>query len=195
MHDQTQFTQALMALELSKIADLNTSAELIESIYEELRGIASGYLRQERVNHTLQPTALVHEAYARLADQKELPWSDAAHFRAITARVMRQVLVDHARKHNAIKRGGDRVKVTLSDTDGAAQLNVLDLLELNDAMERLRELDERKAQVVELLFFGGMTHKEAARVVGISQKTIEADWYMARAWLGKQLRTEAIDGR
>ena len=125
-----------------------------------------------------------------LIDQTRVPWSDAGHFRAITAKVMRQVLIDHARKHGALKRGGDRLKVTLSDTDGAAQINVLDLLELDEAMEKLQEFDERKARVVELLFFGGMTHKEAAQVIGVSQKTIEADWYMARAWLGKQLREE-----
>ena len=191
MSNKAQFTQLLQTMhgnsDQASAPDLDA---LLAQIYDELRSIAGSYLRQERSDHTLQPTALVHEAYSRLVDQTQVPWSDAAHFRAITARVMRQVLIDHARKHNAIKRGGDRVKVTLSDTDGAAQLNVLDLLELDEAMEKLRELDERKAQVVELLFFGGMTHKEAARIVEVSQKTIEADWYMARAWLGKQLRAE-----
>ncbi len=190
MIDQNQFTKALTALEMSTVASGETPEALLESIYDELRAIASGYLRQERADHTLQPTALVHEAYSRLVNQTQIPWSDAAHFRAITAKVMRQVLIDHARKHNAVKRGGDRLKVTLSDTDGAAEMKVLDLLELDEAMKELRDLDDRKAQVVELLFFGGMTHKEAARVVGVSHKTIEADWYMARAWLGKRLRTE-----
>lgn len=161
---------------------------MLSQIYDELRVIAGSYLRQERADHTLQPTALVHEAYARLVDQTQIPWSDAVHFRAITAKVMRQVLIDHARKHGALKRGGDRLRVTLLDTDGAAQLDSLDFLELDEAMNALRELDGRKAEVVELLFFGGMTHAEAARVVGVSQKTIEADWYMARAWLGNQLR-------
>lgn len=190
MPDQTRFTKALTALDLPVIAAGVAPEDLIGSIYDELRSIAASYLRQERANHTLQPTALVHEAYARLVDQTRLPWTDAAHFRAITARVMRQVLVDHARKHGALKRGGDRLKVTLSDTDGAAQMQILDLLELDEVMRSLHELDERKAKVVELLFFGGMTHKEAARMLGVSQKTIEADWYMARAWLGKQLRDD-----
>lgn len=190
MFDQTQFTKALSELDTSTVANGVAPREIFESIYDELRAIASGYLRQERVNHTLQPTALVHEAYSRLVDQTQVPWSDAAHFRAITAKVMRQVLIDHARKHNAIKRGGDRLKVTLSDADGASERDDLDILELDGAMKKLRDLDERKAQVVELLFFGGMTHKEAARVVGVSHKTIEADWYAARAWLGKQLRNE-----
>jgi RNA polymerase sigma factor (TIGR02999 family) len=187
MKNQTQFTQALTALDTSKIADLDTPAELLESIYEELRGIASGYLRQERVNHTLQPTALVHEAYARLADQEEVPWSDAAHFRAISAKVMRQVLVDYARKHGAIKRGGDRVRVTLSGQETPTPGIDLDMLELDGAMDELRQLNERKSRVVELIFFGGMTHAEAARVLEVSQKTIEGDWYAARAWLGKRL--------
>lgn len=190
MPDQTRFTKALTALDLPEIAAGVAPENLIGSIYDELRSIAASYLRQERANHTLQPTALVHEAYARLVDQTRLPWTDAAHFRAITARIMRQVLVDHARKHGALKRGGDRLKVTLSDTDGAAQMQILDLLELDEVMRSLHELDERKAKVVELLFFGGMTHKEAARMLGVSQKTIEADWYMARAWLGKQLRDD-----
>jgi len=191
MPDKARFTQILQTL--SADADENQSLDLdtlLAQIYDELRSIAGSYLRQERADHTLQPTALVHEAYARLIDQTQVPWSDAAHFRAITAKVMRQVLIDHARKHGAIKRGGDRLKVTLTDTDGAAQMNVLDLLELEEVMGKLQELDERKARVVELLFFGGMTHKEAALVIGVSQKTIEADWYMARAWLGKQLRDE-----
>lgn len=191
MTNQDAFTRSMLDLHESDAQPGSLSLEdILAQIYDELRSIAGSYLRQERSDHTLQPTALVHEAYSRLVDQTQVPWSDATHFRAITAKVMRQVLIDHARKHNAIKRGGDRVKVTLSDTDGAAQLNVLDLLELDEAMAKLRELDERKAQVVELLFFGGLTHKEASRVVGVSQKTIEADWYMARAWLGKQLRAE-----
>jgi len=191
MSDKARFTQVLQTLGVNADGDQSLDLDaLLSQIYDELRSIAGSYLRQERADHTLQPTALVHEAYARLIDQTQIPWSDAAHFRAITAKVMRQVLIDHARKHGALKRGGDRIKVTLSDTDGAAQMNVLDLIALDEVMNKLNELDERKAKVVELLFFGGMTHKEAAMVIGVSQKTIEADWYMARAWLGKQLREE-----
>lgn len=187
MLDQTHFTQALTAIDLSSIGSDKRAELLLPAIYDELRGIASGYLRQERANHTLQPTALVHEAYARLADQTQVPWSDAAHFRAITARVMRQVLVDYARKHGALKRGGDRLRVTLSDQATPYQQPDLDVLELDDAMNELRNLHERKAQVVELIFFGGMTHEEVSRVVGVSQKTVEADWYAARAWLGNRM--------
>jgi len=187
MFDQTHFTKALSGIDLGSIHTDDGAEQLLPVIYDELRGIAQGYLRQERANHTLQPTALVHEAYARLADQTVAPWSDAAHFRAIAARVMRQVLVDHARKHGSLKRGGDRVRVTLS---GQATPNGgpdLDMLELDGAMNELRELHQRKAHVVELIFFGGMTHAEAARVVGVSQKTVEADWYAARAWLGNRI--------
>ncbi len=191
MPDKARFTQVLQILGVDATGDQSLELDaLLAQIYDELRSIAGSYLRQERPDHTLQPTALVHEAYSRLVDQTQIPWSDAAHFRAITAKVMRQVLIDHARKHSTLKRGGNRLKVTLSDTDGAAQINTLDMLELDEAMEKLQQHDQRKAKVVELLFFGGMTHKEAALVIGVSQKTIEADWYMARAWLGKQLREE-----
>jgi len=193
MLDQTQFTQALTSIDLGSLEDGTGAENLLPLIYEELRGIASGYLRQERVNHTLQPTALVHEAYARLADQTQVPWSDAAHFRAITARVMRQVLVDHARKHGALKRGGDRLRVTLSGQQSPTPELDLDVLELDTALDELRELHERKSRVVELIFFGGMTHAEASTVLGVSQKTVEADWYAARAWLGKRLGTGAQD--
>jgi len=193
MLDRTQFTNAIATrLDDARIEGLDDNpsgiGELLPQIYEELKGIAGAYLRQERADHTLQPTALVHEAYMRLADQTQVPWSDAAHFRAITARVMRQVLVDHARKHAAAKRGGpDRVRVTLSGHAAPAPSDEMDMLELDEAMQRLHALHERKARVVELLYFGGMTHAEAARVIGVSQKTVEADWYMARAWLGREL--------
>lgn len=191
MLDQTHFTQTLSAIDLESIESGVGAEQLLPAIYDELRGIASGYMRQERGDHTLQPTALVHEAYARLADQTKVPWSDASHFRAIAAKVMRQVLVDHARKHGALKRGGDQIRVTLS---GQAALDTdpdLDVLVLDEAMNQLRDLHERKARVVELIFFGGMTHAEAARVVGVSQKTIEADWYAARAWLGNRMGKDA----
>ncbi len=191
MHDQTQFTRALTALDPKAIESGAAPEVLIESIYEELRAIAGGYLRQERVNHTLQPTALVHEAYARLADLSSAPWSNAAHFRAIAAKVMRQVLVDHARKHGSLKRGGDQVRVTLSGQPTPDPTMELDVLELDEAMDELRELHERKARVVELIFFGGMTHREVAQVIGVSQKTIEADWYAARAWLGNRMGKES----
>ena len=192
MLDQSRFTQALSKIEIGSIESGADAEQLLPVMYDELRGIASGYMRQERGDHTLQPTALVHEAYARLVDQTKTPWSDAAHFRAIAARVMRQVLVDHARKHGTLKRGGDRVRVTLSGQATPNGEPDLDVLELDEAMNDLRELHQRKARVVELIFFGGMTHAEAARVVGVSQKTVEADWYAARAWLGKRIGKDSV---
>jgi len=184
MPKNSRLTQALSEAEGSGGLDLG---DLLPELYDELRGLAGVYLRQQRANHTLQPTALVHEVYVRLVDQTKIPWSSAGHFRAIAARVMRQVLVDHARRSGAQKRGGDRLRVTLDSAHAISEDKVIDLIALDDAMNELAELHERKAKVVEFLFFGGMTHAEAAAAVGVSQKTIEADWYMARAWLGARL--------
>ena len=177
---------------LTKVFSLESGESLdvqvvLPKLYDELRGIASGYLRQERSDHTLQPTALVHEAYLKLIDQTKLPWSDATHFRAIAGRAMRQALVDHARKAGALKRGGDRLRVTLDSAVASSNDKIIDVLELDDVLIKLAALDERKASVVELLFFGGLTHEEASKFLGISKKTVEADWYMARAWLGTHL--------
>ncbi|MHC5115220.1 MAG: ECF-type sigma factor [Planctomycetota bacterium] len=184
MSDKSKLTRAFTAAEDGTAIPAD---EVMPQIYDELRRIAGAYLREQRKGHTLQPTALVHEAFLRLIDVSQIPWSDASHFRAIAARVMRQVLVDHARRTGAAKRGGDRLRVTLDTADAVATDDALDVLDLDTAMKELAELHERKAQVVELLFFGGLTHAEAARIVGVSQKTIEADWYMARAWLGSRL--------
>lgn len=192
MLDQTRFTNAIAARiggeTLAEIeGDSVVRNDLAPLIYEQLRNIAGGYLRRERPDHTLQPTALVHEAYLRLADESVVPWTDASHFRAIAARVMRQVLVDHARRHNALKRGGDSNRVTLSGLQTPAVNPGLDVLELNEALDALRGLHERKARVVELIYFGCMTHAEAAIALEVSRKTVEADWYAARAWLGNKL--------
>ncbi|MEM1331482.1 MAG: ECF-type sigma factor [Planctomycetota bacterium] len=184
MDDQTPLNE-----DLGRSDDSVEQADaLIGPLYNELRAIAGSYLKQERADHTLQPTALVHEAYGRLADQTKVPWTNAAHFRAIAARVMRQVLVDHARKHNAAKRGGGAARVTLSGVGEAAEADPIDMLELDEALAALSGLHERKARVVELLYFGGMTHAEAGSLLGVSRKTVEADWYFARAWLGSRLR-------
>ncbi len=190
MTDRQQFTRAFQADSTPEAQGLGS---VLDALYDELRALASGYMKRERADHTLQPTALVHEAYARLIDATQLPWNDAAHFRAIAARVMRQVLVDHARKHGALKRGGERLRVTLSDSIAPTEEHLIDMLELDEAMDDLKALSERKARVVELLFFGGMTHKEASRVLGVSRKTVEADWYMARAWLGARIEEHGDD--
>lgn len=157
-------------------------------MYDELRRVASMYMQRERSDHTLNATGLVHEAYLRLVNNDALPVDDELHFRALAARVMRQVLVDHARKHGASKRGGDRLKLTLAEAADISDATQIDILGLEAALAELSKLDERKGRVVELLFFGGLTHKQAAEILGISHKTVEADWYMARAWLGQKLR-------
>ena len=159
-------------------------------IYSELRRLAASYLRRERPDHTLQPTALVHEAYMRLLDQRKVDWSNRAQFMGLAAVMMRRILVNHARDRVAHKRGGgaEHVPLTLvGEGIGAAVVNVIDL---HEALERLSETDARKGRIVELKFFGGLTTDEIAETLGISAATVERDWKFARAWL-----YEAISGR
>lgn len=161
-------------------------AEVLPLVYDELKQLASAYLRREKAGHTLQATALTNEAYLRLVDTDTAGVQGRTHFFAIAARAMRQVLVDHARKKNALKRGGDRARVDISITD-LKQAEALDILDLNDSLMALAELDERKARIVELRFFAGLQIKEIGVLLGISPKTVEGDWYMARAWLKTRL--------
>lgn len=163
---------------------------LLPLLYDELHRMADNYLRSERLNHTLQPTALVHEAYLRLVRQDRTDWQNRAHFCAVAAQAMRRILLHHARDRVAAKRGGDALRLTLSDSDVAAMPGVsdIDLLALEDALQRLVTLDERQARVVELRFFGGLTNEQAAEVLGVSERTVKADWQMARAWLYTQLK-------
>ena len=167
----------------------NSSDRMMSLVYSELRRIAASYLRRERPNHTLQPTALVHEAFIRLVDQRQIDWSNRAQFLGLAAVMMRRILVNHARDRVASKRGGglEQVPLTLAgDGIGAAEVN---LLELHEALDRLGEADGRKAQIVELKFFGGLTTDEIAATLGISTATVERDWKFARAWLH-----EAVSG-
>lgn len=156
--------------------------ELMPIVYDELRQLASAYLARERAGHTLQPTALANEAYMRLVDSDTTGLNGRAHFFAVAARAMRQVLVDHARKKQALKRGGDRNRLSLSMSDMGAEMP-WDVLDLEEALTELAQNDERKARVVELRFFAGLQMKTIAEMLGLSPKTVEADWYMARAWL------------
>ncbi len=174
-------------LDRARLGDESATSELTTHLYAELRRLADGYLRRERVGHTLQATALIHEAYLRLLGGAPPDIQGRGHFLGIAARLMRQILVDHARTRGALKRGGDRVRVTLDGVLDAQEQRGLDVLDLHAAMERLAESDARKARVVELRFFGGLTMEETADVVGIARKTVEADWYMARAWLRREL--------
>jgi RNA polymerase sigma-70 factor (ECF subfamily) len=160
---------------------------LMPLVYNELRRIAARHLRRERSNHTLQPTALVNEAYLRLARQKDVGFENRAHFLGIAARLMRQILVDHARTHGREKRGGSQTRVTLNEELVAAQGPDLDLLALDDAMRGLAAVEEKLAQVVELRYFGGLSIEETAEVMGTSPATVKRDWAMAKAYLRREL--------
>ena len=171
-------------------------AELFEAVYDELRQIAERYFRREQSDHTLQPTALVHEAYLKLVDQSGIRWNDRAHFFGIAARAMRQILVNHALARKAAKRGGDRQRTPLSQIVVAANSRALDLVTLDEALEKLAQLDERQGRIVELRFFGGLTNKEVAEVLGVSLRTIEGEWSIAKAWLLREIESEpGDDGR
>jgi RNA polymerase sigma factor (TIGR02999 family) len=162
-------------------------------MYEELRRLAGSYLRGQPSDHTLQPTALVHEAFLRLIEQKQTSWNDRAHFFAVAATVMRHVLVNHAEKRATLKRGGDRLKLALDERRDAMPVGDMtgaqatDVLALHHALDELATLDARKGRVVELRWFGGMTHAQIAEVLDVSQRTVDADWQTARAWLAQAL--------
>ena len=166
-----------------------TAAErLLPLVYEELRAIAGSLFTAQPNGHSLQPTALVHEAYLRLVRQDGATFADQAHFLAVAAIAMRQILVDHARARAAEKRGGDRARVTLDLAAIPEQDDEVDVLALHDALKGLRELDERKAKVVELRFFGGLTMEQVSTALGISRGTATTDWRFARAWIVRELR-------
>ncbi len=161
--------------------------ELLPAVYAELCRLALCYLSKERSDHTLQPTALVHEAYLRLVGQRSVGWEDRTQFFAAAATVMRRVLVDHARARNATKRGGGRRRTALDDVVTCFEERAYDLVALNEALERLASMDKRKAQVVELRFFGGLSVEEAAGFIGIPRRTAEREWTLAKAWLRGEL--------
>jgi RNA polymerase sigma factor (TIGR02999 family) len=160
---------------------------LLPLVYDELRRVAGARLRQEAAGHTIQPTALVHEAYVRLAGLDRLSVADRTHFFALTARMMRQILVDHARRKRSDKRGGGETLITLNDALAASGALTVDLLDLDRALEELAGLDERVARVVELKFFVGLTLDEAAESLQISHATVEREWAAAKAWLYRRL--------
>jgi RNA polymerase sigma-70 factor (ECF subfamily) len=162
---------------------------LLPLIYSELRSLAANYLRRERVDHTLQPTALVHEAYLRLIDQTHVNWQNRAHFFGVAAQMMRRILVDHARAHHAEKRGGELQKVPIDGTvDGAIQLPS-ELIALDDALVELATFDEMKSRIIELRYFGGLTVDETAEALGVTPITIKRHWRLAKAWLYGRMKT------
>jgi len=162
--------------------------KLMPLVYSELRRLATNYLRRERGEHTLQPTALVNEAYLKLVDQRNPKWQNRAHFFGISAQLMRRILVDHARQHHAAKRGGmGQQRISLTGAEAFAQQPEIDLLALNEALDELARMDPQQGRIVELKFFGGLSIEEIAEVLGIGHATVERDWKMARAWLRRQL--------
>lgn len=167
--------------------DKDASSRLMPLVYDELRRLAEHYLRQERPDHTLQATALVHEAYLRLIDQTRVNWQNRAHFFGVAAQVMRRILVDHARRHQAFKRGGFQHKLSLDEAVDYSQSRDVDLVALDDALTTLARLDTRQSQIVELRFFGGLTIEETAEALNISPATVKVDWSMAKAWLRREI--------
>jgi RNA polymerase sigma factor (TIGR02999 family) len=170
---------------------------LVPLVYAELHTLASRYLSRERRDHTLQPTALVNEAFLRLAGQRDVDWQSRAHFFGIAARLMRRILVDHARRDARDKRGGGATHLPLDDVDPAspaAAVDAVDTVALDAALSRLEALDPHQGRVVELRFFGGMTIEEAAEVMGISTATVKREWVVARAWLYRELTGDAAAG-
>jgi RNA polymerase sigma factor (TIGR02999 family) len=174
--------------------DQTALTSLMPIVYRELHRLASNYLRRERPGHTLQPTALVNEAYLRLINQKSTRWQNRAQFYGIAAQLMRRILVDHARQHQAGKRGGsdqERLSITSADQFGAKERPSalpLDLLELHEALKELESIDPQQGRVVELKFFGGLSIEETSEVLGVGHATVERDWKMARAWLRRKLQ-------
>ena len=161
--------------------------QLLPLVYDELRRQAARYLRRERAGHTLQTTALIHEAYIRLVDQKRVHWQNRAHFFGIAAQLMRRILVDHARAKKRVKRGGSDVRVSLAESALTVKNRDLDVLALDQALDRLAQVDEQQARVVELRFFSGLSVEETAEVLKISTATVKREWSMAKAWLHREI--------
>jgi|SRR5215471_12446522 len=165
-------------------------AKLISLLYGELRRMAAAYLSRERRDHTLQPTAVVHEAYLRLVDQRNVQWQNRKHFFGVAAQVMRRVLVDHARSHQSLKRGGAHGKISLESAMVSATDRGAELIAVDEVLTRLAAFDPQQARIIELRFFGGLTVEETAQVLGISPATVKRDWNVAKAWLTREIGKE-----
>jgi RNA polymerase sigma factor (TIGR02999 family) len=185
--DRSEITQILLSLGADDIDHRKAADQLFEVAYAELRKLASGLMRGERSDHTLQSTALVHEAYLRLVDGTRVEWQNRAHFFGIAARAMRQILVDHARRRAAAKRGGGWHKITLDDALGLEAPSDVEVLDLEAALTRLAEMHERMARIVELRIFGGLKVVEIAHVIGLSRQTVHDDWRVAKMWINREL--------
>jgi RNA polymerase sigma-70 factor (ECF subfamily) len=182
-----QISQITGILQDVKHGDRSAWERLLPVVYDELRNLAGQYLRRERRGHTLQPTALVHEAFLKLVDQSRVDWQGRAHFFAIAAQAMRRILVDHARQHQAAKRGGDRERIVFDENLMGGPPQADNILALEDALVKLAELDAQQARIVELRFFGGLNVAEVAEAMQMSKRSVEREWTMVRSWLRREL--------
>ena len=188
--EQHQITQLL-----AEWSEGNQSAldELYPLVYKELHRLARRYMSRERKGHTLQTTALINEAYVRLVDQRNVRWANRSHFFAISAQIMRRILIDHARRHAYAKRGGGAQQVSLEEAAAVTPDLSSELVRLDEALKSLAEMDARRSQVVELRYFGGLNNEEIAEILKVSENTVTRDWNMARAWLYQQLTGSAAN--
>ena len=182
----TSHSVTQMLLDWSE-GDREALDKLIPVVYSELRLRAARYLRRERPGHTLQTTALIHETYLRLVEQKDVKWQNRAHFFAIAAQLMRRILVDHARQRDAAKRGGAGLTLTLDEAMAVLAERNVNLMALDETLTRLAEIDPRQSRVVELRYFSGLSIEETAEVLGVSPATVKLDWSMAKAWLRREM--------
>ncbi|HEX8115949.1 MAG TPA: sigma-70 family RNA polymerase sigma factor [Pyrinomonadaceae bacterium] len=167
--------------------DPQAPERLMPLVYDELRRLARSFLSRERGDHTLQPTALVNEAYLRLVGQRSVSWQNRAHFYGIASRMMRRVLIDHARTHSRDKRGGAAVRLSIEDVQVPIEERAASFVAMDEALEVLAKMDERKSRIVEMRFFGGLSDEEIAEVLGVSTRTVLRDWKTARLWLFREL--------
>jgi RNA polymerase sigma factor (TIGR02999 family) len=182
--DKSAITQAVNDV---AAGDASPVERLFPLVYDALRKLAGRYLKAEKAGHTLSPTALVHEAYLKLVDQRHVRWHGRTHFFAVGAQVMRRILVDHARHKHRLKRGGERARIRLEEHIALSPERDEDLLAVDEALGKLAQVDPRQAAIVELRFFGGLSVAEVAEVLGVSKRTVEGEWTMVRAWLRREL--------
>ena len=187
---ESRLSRVTQLLQHDDPADRARAERLFADVYDELRQLAANCLRRERKGHTLQPTALVHEAFLKLVDQQRVDWRGQTHFLATAAQAMRRILVDHARRRQAAKRGGKQLRVAWVDDLADQSTHDHELLAVEDALTRLSALDPRQAQMVELRFFGGLNVAEVAQAMGLSKRSVEREWTMIRAWLRRELEAD-----
>ncbi len=187
MPTEPDSTNVTLLLKRYSNGDQEALAELIPQIYDELRRLASFYLQGERVDHTLQTTALVHEAYLRLVDQKQVEWSNRSHFFGVAAQMMRRILVDHARKHASLKRGGSFARISLEQAAVFSRERPRELIVVDELLTRLASLDPQGSRIVELRFFAGLSLEETAEVTGLSTAKVRREWGAAKAWFAREM--------